>query len=490
MTTESIYPELKQAETVPNGGGTACKDYFCPGETYPISRSVHLARLASFYPACRECPFRSETGQLPTKTIERLQQTERRVNRPTLFTDEGVRGIYLNELSRAKAARITAAFAALILEKTPLVGRADGESSTASPGRRNPTIVVGTDQRPSSPDIAAGVVSAIRRMGCDLIDIGPASKPCLWFNVNHLNADGGVMITGSGRDPSWTGLDFIANNGHPVSMLPNVGEQSGTLENSDSITLNRLETLAKEGVARDSRSAGGFRTSRGYVPYEAGLWKHFHALRPLRIVIGTPTRLVQRTLRRLFEKLPCQLITAEVPHRARDVNDPNDDDVRRIAEAVTNHDAHLGLLIDDDGLRVGFVDETGSHISPIDMTRLLIHTLETTERQPTFVIEREAATLIQPVVNESANEIEKDAPIVAEPGLAAISEQMDQHAALFAGGSSGRFWFRDPFPTCDAVLVLAHVLSAISRSDAPFSKVVAEVTAGCSNFTIKKNPTE
>src|SRR5262245_33956801 len=76
------------------------KQYICPGEIHPISRAVHLSRLAAFYPACRECPFRTDVGQLPKQAVQRLQQTERRVERKSLFTREGVRGVWLNELNR------------------------------------------------------------------------------------------------------------------------------------------------------------------------------------------------------------------------------------------------------------------------------------------------------------------------------------------------------------------------------------------------------
>ena len=37
-------------------------EYVCPGETHPISHSIHLARLSSFYSKCRECEHRNEVG--------------------------------------------------------------------------------------------------------------------------------------------------------------------------------------------------------------------------------------------------------------------------------------------------------------------------------------------------------------------------------------------------------------------------------------------
>ena len=86
------------------------KLYVCPGDTHPISRAVHLSRLAAYFPGCRECPFRTETGQLPTRVVERVQHTtKQRVERKTLFTTEGVRGVHRNELSRAKVGAMAGA---------------------------------------------------------------------------------------------------------------------------------------------------------------------------------------------------------------------------------------------------------------------------------------------------------------------------------------------------------------------------------------------
>lgn len=436
------------------------KEYICPGESYSISRSVHLARLASFYPPCRECPYRTETGQLPARTVDRLRQTERRIDRPTLFTPEGVRGVYLNELSRAKAAQITSAFAALLLEQSPRIGRI-GSGSPAE-ARRPPVVIVGADQRPSSPDIATGVVSALRRMGCAVVDLGPTTVPCLWFNVRHRQAAGGVMITGSGRDPSWTGLDFVDAGGRPVSM------QSGEPEpRHEGISLNAIERLAAGPVDRASRSAGGYGTARGFAAYVAGLAKHFHALRPLRVVAACPAPLVHRALQRLFDALPCRLSLVEIPQRARDVCEANDADVVRVGRAVSNQNAHLGVLIDADGMGCGFVDERGRLVSPIEITRLL---LKLVEPGSAIVIEQPAGD--NPMLKSALSELSENESFTAASTRAAMFDAMRSRGAEFGGGGTGRFWFRDASPSCDAILATAAVLRALSESDAPFSEVV------------------
>ncbi len=148
------------------------KLYVCPGETHPISRAVHLGRLAAFYPACRECPYRADTGQLATHQLELVESVSKRVERETLFTNDGVRGVHRNELTRSKAAEIATALAGMLWEEAIV---SVDENSVERAGRAlRPSVVVGYDERPSSPDIVTGVTSALRRMGCQVIDIALA----------------------------------------------------------------------------------------------------------------------------------------------------------------------------------------------------------------------------------------------------------------------------------------------------------------------------
>ncbi len=444
--------------------------YTCPGEKYPISRSVHLSRLAAFYPKCRDCEHRNDTGQLTQHTVDRLQSTERRVERESLLTDEGIRGVYLNELTRGKAGAYAAAFAGLLWEATPLIGRSgsigSGESANRGPKRIGPAVVVGYDERPSSPDIVTGVTSMLRRFGCQVIDIGLSTKPCFAFAVDHLQASGGIFVTGSGCEPSWTGLDVVADKVRPLSR---------------SAGLDDVEARLRAGQMRPTRQAGTRRSFQAMVPYGAGLWKHFHALRPLHVCLGCPVRSVRSTLSRLFEKLPCRLSLIDIPDRARDVRNPDDTDVARIAAAVRTERAHLGVIIDDDGARCGFVDETGALVPAANVTRMIAEFLLAGQPGGTAVLEsaafpefaEPAASSISDTASEPTTSRKSATGNYVDGGrsFAALWRSMREHEAGFCGGNSGRFWFGEAYPSCDAILTVAKVLQALSRSDAAFSSV-------------------
>lgn len=431
-------------------------EYLCPGETHPISRSVHLARLAAFYPACRECPCRNETGQLPQELIGRFAETRQRAPRPTWIKGEGVRAVYLNELDRPRTADWAAALALRLWDDIPRPGRASptppADTDSASPLRRHagPSVVVGYDERSSSPDLFAGAVLGLRRMGCQVIDIGLTTKPCWRFAVHHLEGAAGIYITGAGCDPAWSGFDLAGRSGIPWSATE----------------LTRFEERSRETSMRPTRQAGAIRSFQAMIPYRAGLRKHFHALRPLRLACGQPGGLGTRWLEQLFAELPCRLIPVALPVRRRQLDDPVDADIVRVAECVTREGLDLGLVIDDDGERCGVLDEAGRLLSQEQLVRLLCRRLLRDHPGGTVVVTTDLASHIEMTVNALAETL-----IVTGPDSADLARAVSAEHAVLGAGSDQRCWFDEDYPACDAVLTLAAVLQAMSWSDAPLSEV-------------------
>jgi len=442
--------------------------YHCPGEEHPISRSVHLSRLAAFYPKCRDCQHRGDTGHLPQQTVERIQSTEKRVQRPSLLTDEGVRGVYLNELTRQRAARMAGAFASLLWEAAPLKGRLDSKTPHVKNRRQGPSIVIGQDQRSSSPDIVLGVSAMLRRMGCQVIAVGLVTRPCFNFCVSHLEATAGILVTGSGCDQAWSGLDFVTKSAKPVSRF----QAGSTIKESESITLEDIETRAAEGFDRPTRNAGHQRRFQASTPYESGLWKHFHALRPLRISCGCPVWILTKTLSRLFERLPCDLQLIELPTRKRDLNSGDDPDIEVVAKHVLENQSHLGLVIDDDGSRCRFIDDCGLPISDADAVCLIAALTHSDHAKTGISLQDGVRELVEPKLEEFLTNVYSAAPF-----RRGLFESMLLNDSTIGVGDSAEIWFQEIIPTCDAILTLARMLQSLSQSDTPLSELISTYQA-------------
>lgn len=445
------------------------KSYTCPGEPYSITHSIHLARLAAFYSKCQHCEHRFDAEHIFPRESERHPVVEQRIVRTSLVTDDAVRGVYLNELDRNRAIAWGEAFAALLWNQHPLQGRtSSGDESTTAheppPEVANETpaisrssgltVVVAFDERPSSPDIVSGAVAGLRRMGCHVLDLGQSSLPIVSFHLQSVNANAGLYITGAGGDPSITGMEFLFADGIPLAPDD----------------LREMESLTRTGVGRQTREIGKHTVAQGQSEYEASLIPSFHALRPLRIVCGSSTRLMSRVLDRLFSQLPCRLMQLSLPNRQRNLREPRDSDVQRVARSVVDGQHHLGLVFDDDGQQVAFVTDAGKLVSPMEIARLVIEIAQRENHASRFVV---ASSLLSDV--SSWVEGREASAIDGGETTGQLVRTLMKHKASVAFATDGRIWFQDRHPQCDAILVMAAILQALSLSDASFTEVVTRI---------------
>jgi len=84
-----------------------------------------------------------------------------------------------------------------------LLGRAIGTYAFRQGARK---MTLGRDCRLSSETYQEAVGRGIMTAGIDTIDIGLCATPMLYFSIRHLQADGGVMVTGSHNPPDFNGF--------------------------------------------------------------------------------------------------------------------------------------------------------------------------------------------------------------------------------------------------------------------------------------------
>jgi phosphomannomutase len=274
----------------------------------------------------------------------------------------------------------------------------------------------------------------------------------VWFAVHHLQAAGGVYVTGHGCGPAAIGLDFLAAEALPWS-------RGGMLDT--------LQAHTEREPRRPTRQGGGQRTFRAAVPYTAGLWKHFHALRPLRIGIACASRLMTPLLAELFAQLPCTLEWLPFPvgddqRRAAELA------AERLADAVVDRRLHAGVHIGEDGQTLRAWDEQGEEL-PLDaLCGQFAQLAREDEAAPAIVLGPGwDCTAVARLESQGCRIVPTDA------GREAVSRAMRREHAALGAERCGRYWFRDSYPACDAVLTLAKLLQALSRSDASASALRA-----------------
>src|SRR5690554_3198504 len=186
---------------------------------------------------------------------------------PTLLREYDVRGVVGKTLHEADARAL---------------GRAVGTAVRRRGGSR---VAVCYDGRLSSPDMEAAVVEGLSAAGVTALKIGLGPTPQLYFAVHHLDADGGIMITGSHNPPEYNGFKLV------------LGKKAVFGED--------IQALGRMAAAGDFESGSAEPESHDiFEAYVDRLVQDFHGPESLKIAWDAGNGAAGPAMRRLTERLP------------------------------------------------------------------------------------------------------------------------------------------------------------------------------------------
>jgi phosphomannomutase len=357
------------------------------------------------------------------------------------FKAYDVRGRVPQDLDEDLARRIGRAYAAFL-----------------SPSR----VAVGRDVRLSSPALAAALAAGLNEAGVEVTDLGLCGTEQVYFYTSHLKLDGGIMITASHNPPDYNGMKFVRAESRPVSG------DSG---------LKDIERLAAAGeFGPPAQVRGGIRACdslKAYVEHLLG-YVDLTALKPLTVVANAGNGCAGPVLAALETRLPCRFVKlypepdGTFPHGVPNPLLPENREAT--ARAVRESGADAGLAWDGDFDRCFFFDETGAFIEGYYLVGLLAQSL--------LVRHPGAAVIHDPRLVWNTQEIVREAggrPVMSKTGHAFIKQRMRREDAVYGGEMSGHHYFRD-FAYCDSGMIpWLLVLSLMSRTGAPLSRLVGEL---------------
>ncbi len=111
----------------------------------------------------------------------------------SILREYDIRGVVGDTLNVADVEAIGRAFGTLVRERT---------ASRAK-------VAVGYDGRLSSPDLSTSLCNGLVSSGVDIVNVGVGPTPMLYFATYRLEADAGMMITGSHNPPEFNGIKVM-----------------------------------------------------------------------------------------------------------------------------------------------------------------------------------------------------------------------------------------------------------------------------------------
>ena len=437
MEPDSITVPLPLA-TSPSG--TPLPRYRCPGESDDISEGVHLSRLSSFYHKCRLCEQRAEISRLAPVLQKQWEQVLLAPEPPRLFQTNGVRGLYLNQLTRNEASQVAAAFASTLREVAEIWR--SRQPNPPPPGRWL-KVVFGHDSRPSSPNLAIAAATTLRQHGCELIDLSWSVRPQLDAVLYSTGADGAFFVTGQGSPVGWNGFDLVGPDGVVWSL-------GGMLD--------IVEKRFQQSCPRPEREAAPHTQQHALSETLAQLRTELHGLRPLRVAIESQEPIAGQILRAVQPEWPGELVLGGTSVVFRSAKD------RPFAEQQATHPADATFHLGEDGRQCQMSDESGQPVTDLRIVFGLGELL--LDEHPHVDV-----VLSDTMFERCGWTVERCGPgyLVFHRG-GSTEEQLvrtmhSMNSSLGLDGE-GRCWVRrEGHLRCDGLLTIAMILRSLSRSD-------------------------
>lgn len=373
---------------------------------------------------------------------------------PEIFREYDIRGIAGKDIN---------------VEEVELLGRAIGTFMHRNGCRR---LAVGRDCRVTSEDFAGALMDGLAATGCQVTDIGVCPTPVLYFSIQHLHQEGGIMVTASHNPKEYNGFKICIG--------------------SDSVHGEDLQTIREIlSAGRFIQGEGARTTSPSVIPqYQRFIEDNIILSRPLRVGVDAGNGTAGVVAVPILKNLNCEVHEL---YCEMDGNFPNHEadptvlgNMKDLIALVKQHELDVGIGYDGDGDRIGVVDEKGNIVYGDKL--MVLFAREILSRRPgaVFISEVKCSRVMY-------DEIEKRGgrAVMWKTGHSLIKAKMKEERAALAGEMSGHMFFEDRYLGFDDAVYascrLLEILSATGRrisdllSDLPRTYTTPEIRVDCAD---------
>lgn len=360
---------------------------------------------------------------------------------PEIFREYDIRGIVGKDLDESVMERLGMAYAAYIRRR-----------------KKHNTVVVARDGRLSGRMLSHALIDGITACGINVIDIGMAPTPLLYYALNTLDVDGGLMLTASHNPKDYNGLKVGVGKttiyGKELQKLRAIAEKGRFPLSGKTVTISRMD-LAPRYMARIRRGIKLNRKLKVVVDAGNGVGG----------VIAVP----------LYESLGCEVVPLYCDVDGTFPNhhpDPTrSENLKALKRAVKKHRADIGIAFDGDVDRLGGCDEQGAMLAGDRLLALFARAI---------LAEKPGATIIGDVKSSRSlyEDIEQHGgkAVMWRTGHSLVKAAMKELNAAVAGEMSGHIFFNHRwYGFDDAIYSGARLLELLAADTRPLSARLAEI---------------
>lgn len=361
-----------------------------------------------------------------------------------MLSISGMRGLVGKSITPDVVSRYTAAFGSWL--KTA--------RDTASP-----TVVLGRDSRPSGEMFENAAAAGLVSVGCKVVRVGILSTPGVAIMGQHVEADGGIVITASHNPAPWNGIKPLRHDG--VAPPPEAVEQIIAMFKADEADHVEVEQLHP--VAQDKT---GVDVHRDLVADLVDVELIRNA--KLKAVVDSVHGAGGEEAAALLDLLGVETVqlykepTGRFPH----VPEPTKANLTELCGVVANEKADVGFAQDPDADRLAIVDEQGRYIG--EEYTLALCAMHKLGAGDVVVANLSTSRMIDDIAAAAG------ATVVRTPvGEANVAAGMREHNTNMGGEGNGGIIWRPISQVRDSLVGMALVLEMLAERKTTLSAIVA-----------------
>ena len=327
-------------------------------------------------------------------------------------------------------------------------------------------VCVARDGRLSGPELSQALIRGLRMAGCDVIDIGAAPTPVLYFATYHLNTGNGVMVTGSHNPPDYNGFKIV------------VGGQTLAEEAIQDIFARIVE-------GRLAHGNGGLSSVDVKNDYIERITGDVQAMRRMKIVVDAGNGIAGAFGPQVLEGVGCEVmplyceVDGRFPNHHPDPSDLHNLDDLKIA--IKQYNADLGLAFDGDGDRLGVVTKAGDVIFPDRLLMLFAEDVLTRNPGAAIIYDVKCTGQLSEHILRNGG-----SPVMWKTGHSLIKAKMREEDSALAGEMSGHFFFGERwYGFDDGIYAAARLMEILAQRDETPEQVFNALPKGVSTPELK-----
>lgn len=333
-------------------------------------------------------------------------------------------------------------------------------------------VVVCSDCRASSPVLKERLLQGLIGSGLQVIDIGVGPTPMLYFSIQHLNCDAGIMVTGSHNPKDHNGFKIMMKDrpfyGDDIQGLKKILEDNEFYDGQgicsyEEVRLDYVNRLLQDCILRKSSSElldevdEFINKPEMKIAWDAGG--------------GAGCEIMSLLQDRIYGEHFMLFDTFDSEFKGHHPDPTVPENLEHLIKTVKKHNCDFGVAYDGDADRIGVVDDEGEIIWGDQLLIFFAREILANNPKATIIADVKASNVLFEEIAKS-----NGTPLMWKTGHSLIKAKMKETSSPLAGEMSGHIFFADKYYGFDdALYATVRLINILAKSEKKLSQMRKEL---------------